>query len=71
MEMSSQFAFSGLPTLGMDSSLKGVCPLIGQSLARTVGNLVDETDLRDAGERLEEYAKRRKQGRAAPPRRVK
>jgi hypothetical protein len=34
-------------------------------------NIVDETDLRGAGERLEEYAKRRKQERAAPLRRVK
>jgi integrase len=34
-------------------------------------NIVDETDLRGAGERLEEYAKQRKLERAAPLRRVK
>jgi integrase len=34
-------------------------------------NIVDETDVRGAGERLEEYAKKRKQERAARLRRVK
>jgi hypothetical protein len=34
-------------------------------------NIVNETDLRGAGERLEEYAKQRKLERAAPLRRVK
>lgn len=34
-------------------------------------DVVDETDIRGAGERLEEYAKQRKQERAAPLRRVK
>jgi integrase len=34
-------------------------------------NIIDEADVRDAGERLDEYAKQRKQERAAPLRRVK
>jgi integrase len=34
-------------------------------------NIIDEADVRGAGERLEEYAKQRKQERAAPLRRVK
>jgi hypothetical protein len=34
-------------------------------------NIVDEGDIRGAGERLEEYAKRRKKQRAAQLRRVK
>lgn len=34
-------------------------------------NIVDEADLRGAGERLEEYAKQRKQERVARLRRVK
>jgi integrase len=34
-------------------------------------NIVDEADVRSAGERLEEYAKQRKQERAARLRRVK
>lgn len=34
-------------------------------------NIVDEADIRSAGKRLEEYAERRKQEPAAPPRRVK
>ena len=34
-------------------------------------NIVDQADLHSAGERLEEYAKRRKLERAAPLQRVK
>ena len=34
-------------------------------------NIVDRADLQNAGERLEEYARRRKQERAAPLQRVK
>lgn len=34
-------------------------------------NIVDEADVRDAGERLEEYAKERKRQQAARLRRVK
>jgi integrase len=34
-------------------------------------NIIDEADVRGAGERLEEYANRRKQERVAPLRRVK
>jgi hypothetical protein len=34
-------------------------------------NIVDQDDLQNAGKRLEEYAQRRKQERAAPLKRVK
>ena len=34
-------------------------------------NIVDESDIRSAGQRLEDYAKRRKRERAAPLKRVK
>jgi hypothetical protein len=34
-------------------------------------NIIDEADLRDAGKRLEDYAKQRKRDRSAKLRRVK